>query len=120
MRNIDKFPGSGRNQDYGDHYISRSRDGKEGPRLFSGRFSGRVLKTGEHIVPEPALEWLADHNITFTAKKRRLPQEPAVDEGIQEPLEGQVGPIGIVDGELSHRGRIVSSNRLADVAEIPR
>ena len=31
-----------------------------------GRFPGRVLKTGEHIVPEPALEWLADQNITFT------------------------------------------------------
>ena len=31
-----------------------------------GRFSGRVLKTGEHIVPEPALEWLSDQNITFT------------------------------------------------------
>ena len=31
-----------------------------------GRFSGRVLSTGEHIVPEPALESLADQNITFT------------------------------------------------------
>ena len=33
-----------------------------------GRFSGRVLSTGEHIVPEPALESLADQNITFTVK----------------------------------------------------
>ena len=31
-----------------------------------GRFSGRVLKTGEHIVPEAALEALADANIPFT------------------------------------------------------
>ncbi len=31
-----------------------------------GRFSGRVLKTGEHIVPEAALEALADQNISFT------------------------------------------------------
>jgi hypothetical protein len=31
-----------------------------------GRFSGRVLKTGEHIVPEAALEALADQNIPFT------------------------------------------------------
>ena len=31
-----------------------------------GRFSGRVLKSGEHIVPEAALEALADQNITFT------------------------------------------------------
>jgi hypothetical protein len=31
-----------------------------------GRFSGRVLKTGEHLVPEAALEALADQNISFT------------------------------------------------------
>ena len=31
-----------------------------------GRFSGRVLKTGEHIIPEAALEALADANIPFT------------------------------------------------------
>jgi hypothetical protein len=31
-----------------------------------GRFSGRVLRTGEHIVPEAALEALADQNIPFT------------------------------------------------------
>ena len=30
-----------------------------------GRFSGRVLKTGEHIVPEAALEALANQNIPF-------------------------------------------------------
>ena len=33
-----------------------------------GRFSGRVLKTGEHILPEAALEALADQNIPFTVK----------------------------------------------------
>jgi hypothetical protein len=33
-----------------------------------GRFSGRVLKTGEHIVPEAALEALADQNISFTVQ----------------------------------------------------
>ena len=31
-----------------------------------GRFSGRVLKSGEHLVPEAALEALAGQNITFT------------------------------------------------------
>ena len=31
-----------------------------------GRFSGKVLSTGEHIVPEAALAALADRNITFT------------------------------------------------------
>jgi hypothetical protein len=33
-----------------------------------GRFSGRVLQTGEHLVPEAALEALADQNIPFTVK----------------------------------------------------
>lgn len=31
-----------------------------------GRFSGHVLNTGEHLVPEAALEALADQNIPFT------------------------------------------------------
>jgi hypothetical protein len=31
-----------------------------------GRLSGRVLKSGEHLVPEAALEALADQNIPFT------------------------------------------------------
>ena len=30
-----------------------------------GRFSGRVLKSGEHIVPAAALEALAEQNIQF-------------------------------------------------------
>lgn len=36
-----------------------------------GRFSGRVLKSGEHLVPEAALEALealAEQNIAFTVK----------------------------------------------------
>jgi hypothetical protein len=33
-----------------------------------GRFSGRVLKTGEHLVPEAAMEALAEQNISFTVK----------------------------------------------------
>jgi len=33
-----------------------------------GRFSGRVLRSGEHLVPEAALEALADQNVTFTVK----------------------------------------------------
>lgn len=33
-----------------------------------GRFSGHVLKTGEHLVPETALEALADQNISFTVQ----------------------------------------------------
>ncbi len=34
-----------------------------------GRFSGRVLKSGEHIVPEAALAYLADQNVPFTVTK---------------------------------------------------
>jgi hypothetical protein len=33
-----------------------------------GRFSGRVLQSGEHLVPEAALEALADQNIPFSVK----------------------------------------------------
>lgn len=33
-----------------------------------GRFSGRVLRSGDHIVPEAALEALADHGIEFVVK----------------------------------------------------
>jgi hypothetical protein len=33
-----------------------------------GRFSGKVLKSGEHIVPEAALEALAERNLSFTVK----------------------------------------------------
>lgn len=33
-----------------------------------GRFSGRVLRTGEHLVPEAALEALADANIRFVVR----------------------------------------------------
>ena len=33
-----------------------------------GRFSGRVLKSGEHLVPEAALEALANQNIPFTVQ----------------------------------------------------
>jgi hypothetical protein len=33
-----------------------------------GRFSGRVLQSGEHLVPEAALKALADQDIPFTVK----------------------------------------------------
>jgi hypothetical protein len=33
-----------------------------------GRFSGRVLQSGEHLVPEAALEALADQDIPFLVK----------------------------------------------------
>ena len=33
-----------------------------------GRFSGRVLKSGEHLVPEAALEALANQQIQFNVQ----------------------------------------------------
>ena len=33
-----------------------------------GRFSGRVLASGEHLVPEAALQALADQGVPFTAR----------------------------------------------------
>jgi len=33
-----------------------------------GRFSGRVLRSGEHLVPESALEALTDASIPFAVK----------------------------------------------------
>jgi hypothetical protein len=47
-----------------------------------GRFSGRVLRSGEHIVPEAALEALADQNIPFTVKgKTTYEQQVAAIRG---------------------------------------
>jgi hypothetical protein len=57
-----------------------------------GRFSGRVLRSGEHLVPQAALEALADQNILFT-----------VDEKIQEALENSPRTTRALDGELSYR-----------------
>ncbi len=41
---------------------------KQALAFLLGRFSGRVLRSGEHLVPEAALEALADQNISFTVK----------------------------------------------------
>lgn len=47
-----------------------------------GRFSGQVLKSGEHLVPEEALAALADQNIPFTVKgKATYEQQVAAIRG---------------------------------------
>ena len=38
--------------------------------FLATRFSGKVLKTGEHIFPEAALAALAERNFEFTVKGR--------------------------------------------------
>lgn len=51
-----------------------------------GRFSGRVLSSGEHLVPEAALEALADQNISFTVKgKTTYEQQMAAIRGSTSP-----------------------------------
>src|SRR2546422_8509851 len=51
-----------------------------------GRFSGRVLRSGEHLVPEAALEALADQNIPFTVKgKTTYEQQVAAVRGTASP-----------------------------------
>ena len=51
-----------------------------------GRFSGRVLRSGEHLVPEAALEALADQNIPFTVKgKATYEQQLAAIRGAPAP-----------------------------------
>jgi hypothetical protein len=47
-----------------------------------GRFSGRVLQSGEHLVPEAALEALAQQNISFTVQgKATYEQQVAAIRG---------------------------------------
>jgi hypothetical protein len=51
-----------------------------------GRFSGRVLRSGKHLVPEAALEALADQNIPFTVKGK------ATYEQQVEAIRGAASP----------------------------
>jgi hypothetical protein len=51
-----------------------------------GRFSGRVLRSGEHLVPEAALEALADQNIPFSVLgKTTYEQQMAALRGSASP-----------------------------------
>jgi hypothetical protein len=51
-----------------------------------GRFSGRVLRSGEHLVPEAALEALAGQNIPFSVRgKATYEQQVAAIRGAAGP-----------------------------------
>jgi len=51
-----------------------------------GRFSGKVLKTGEHLVPEAALEALAGQDIHFMVRgKATYEQQVAAIRGAASP-----------------------------------
>jgi hypothetical protein len=43
---------------------------KRAMAFLLGRFSGRVLRSVEHLVPESALKALADSNIPFSVKDK--------------------------------------------------
>ena len=59
---------------------------KKALAFLIGRFSGRVLRSGEHLVPEAALEALADQNIEFTVKgKTTYEQQMAAVRGTASP-----------------------------------
>ena len=69
-----------------------------------GRFSGRVLRSGEHLVPEAALEALADPGISFTVNGRpTYDQQMAAVRGASPgsvPLEARSN--GAVACQLPH------------------
>ena len=50
---------------------------KKALAFLLGRFSGQVLRSGEHLVPEAALEALASQSIFFTVKGKTT-YEPQV------------------------------------------
>jgi hypothetical protein len=52
-----------------------------------GRFSGRVLKSGEHLVPEAALEALANQNIPFTVQGKSTYEQQIAAIEILLPLQ---------------------------------
>ena len=59
---------------------------KRGLALLFGRFSGRVLRSGVHLVPEAALEALVDQNISFTVQgKATYEQHVAALRGAPNP-----------------------------------
>jgi len=52
-----------------------------------GHFSGRVLSSGEHLVPEGALEALADQNIPFTVKGKTTYEQQLAAIRVLLPLQ---------------------------------
>ena len=62
-------------------FPNRATESK-GLAFLLGRFSGRVLKSGEHLVSEAALEALAGENISFSVKgKATYEQQVAAIRG---------------------------------------
>ena len=61
-------------------------DEKRALAFLLGRFSGRVLRSGEHLVPEAALEALANQDIPFRVRgKTTYEQQVAAIRGSASP-----------------------------------
>src|SRR3989442_8178941 len=60
-----------------------------------GRFSGRVLRSGEHLVPETALEALADQSIPFTVKSKTTQEARLLDQFGRVELPGLFPALGL-------------------------
>jgi hypothetical protein len=59
---------------------------KKAMGFLMGRFSGHVLRSGECIVPEAAVEALANQNFTFTVQGRTTyEQQVAAIRGAATP-----------------------------------
>jgi hypothetical protein len=68
---------------------------KKALAFLLGRVSGRVLRSGEHIVPEAALEALADQGISFTVLgKTTYEQQMAALRGDSGPRLRKTGSSG--------------------------
>jgi len=66
--------------------FSNRKTEKRALAFLLGRFSGRVLRSGEHLVPEGAVEALADQNIPFTViGKTTYEQQMAAIRGPASP-----------------------------------
>jgi hypothetical protein len=69
-----------------------------------GRFSGRIVRSGEHLVPEAALEALADQNIEFTVKGKATDEQQKAatlgERGKGEASDPQIHRPGQPSGEL--------------------
>jgi hypothetical protein len=70
-----------------------------------GRFSGRVLRSGEHQVPEAALEALANQRVPF-AVRGKVTSEPRMGAAW---MRGDGGPCSI--GEDSHNSTLEPTRR---------
>jgi hypothetical protein len=82
------------------------------------RFSGRRLGSGEHLVPEAAMEALAAQNIEFTVKGKAT-----YEQQVAEPLHGQQEIEGMTSdqppsatAEVAGKGR--TEPRLPDQVEV--